>query len=819
MAVFDLTDDRPAARKAPFTDPDLKARHTRALDAFKASAAFFSQQREREMQDLKFVDFDEQWDPSVKIQRAGNQAVNGLPPTPPRPMITINQLRGPVQQLANTRRAARIGLEFAPKGAGSTQDVAEVYEDIARAMQAESRAAIARNWAADRAEKAGMGGYRIDTDYSQETPQDEASWNDQEIRWRRILNQGSVYPDPHAQEPDFSDGRRWYVTEDLPVETYRDRYPDSTLAMYDNGELQGIGDAQPKWVFTSANGSDGEESQTVRIAECWEVVEEERTLVMLTDGTASYEDDIPKGKAVATGPQARSRKKTTRVIYQSIMNAVEYLDEPREVNGMFVPLIPCIGEESNVDGERRWRGIVRPGKESAVNYNVMRSALTEAIANATKAPYIAYARVLGKFMEWWKQGPTRNFPFLPVEEAYDKAGQLLPLPTRTNAIDPGVIQATSLAAGAAKDDVHTTTGVPPVALGQLDPHDRSGKAISALQQQSEVGSSGYMDNFVSITMAYEGKVVRDLIRHLYDRPGRIVPAVGLDEKRRLIMLNAPYTEGKDGVPVMVPGWQPGMPIPTELPGPPPPPGKPPKPIPVHYIDMTTGEYSVSPTIGKSVATQREATLGAIGDVMKSVGPEGAMVLAPAWIEEQDWPGARKIAEIFKKALPPNLRAAYEDEQDGQMPPEAQAEIGQLKQMVQTLQQALETKQVEQQGKLQVVQVQEQAENQRSQAEQQVSIQKAEIAATASMANAQAKVDAENFRSYVDALEGRLAKSLDLHMQHLTETLTRTHEHLQNAADRAHEVGMEGLKHQHALEQGQQAAALAPAPTADGTGEP
>ncbi len=781
MAIFDLEDRPPVARKG-FSDEDLKKRHTRALDGFKLSASYFERQRKREVEDLKFVDHDEQWDPTVKTQRAGNQSVNGLPPTPPRPAIVANQLLGPIQQLANTRRQARLSLEFAPKGGGANQETSEAFEDIVRALQAESRASIARNWAADRAEKAGMGWYRIDTEYCDlDGSGPEEAWNDQDIVWRRILNQASVYPDPHAQEPDFSDGRRLYVTEDLPLETYRDRYPETDLAGMDNSELAGIGDALPKWVFTAADGTDGEESQTIRIAECWEVREE-------------------------ADQQFGNRSIKKRVVYWSLMNAVEYLEEPREWNGAYIPIIPCVGEESNVDGERRWRGIVRPAKDSQISYNVTNSARMEAIALATKAPYIGYMETVEPFLEWWKQSAVRNYFILPIKAAYDKSGGLLPKPERN--IQEPAIQAISMAAQSAREDIHTTTGVPPVALGQLDPHDRSGRAIAALQQQAELGSSGYLDNLTQITMAYEGKVVRDLIPRIFDRPGRLVGALGIDEKRRQIMLGLPFIEGPEG-PVAIPGWQEGLPVPKEVPAPgqQPQPGQPPEMVPVIHIDLKQGRYSVAPVVGKSFATRREQAGDAIGKVMESLPPEANMVLAPAWIQTLDFPEAKQLAEILKNALPPQLRAVYQDEND-KMPPQFKAQLQQLQQQNQQLTQALQGKQVEQQAKLQIAQMQEQGDDRRTAAEIQGGLQKVEIQAAASMANAQAKVDAENFRSYVDALETKIAHALDLHLERFTQALTHQHEAVQNEHTRQHEAAMSRLEQAHALqlaEQGRQTA--------------
>lgn len=694
MADFDTPDDT----RAFIDDPDLKKRHATALSQFKLSASYFSQQRKRELEDLKFVDFDEQWDPAVKTQRAGQQAVNGLPPTPARPTLTINQLRGPCQQVASQRRNARLALTFSPKGGGATQDIAEVYEDIARGIQQESRANVARNWAADRAEKAGLGWYRIDTEYSLENPTDanDPAWNDQEIVYRRILNQSSVYPDPHAQEPDFSDGKRLFITQDLPWAEYKASYPDSQLASVDESELTGIGDAQPNFVFTSE--VDGEQGKTIRIAEYWEVVETVKTRVRLSNGETGFDgDELPEGVTVDEGPTAMRRAVKVRTLMWSKINAVEYLEGPVEWNGSYIPIIPVIGEESNVGGERRWTGIVRPGRDAAISYNVMRSAQVETIGLATKAPYIGYFETIEPYLDWWKQSNIRNFFMLPIKAVKDAAGNFLPPPKRN--VEEPAIQAITLAAHEAKDDVHTTTGVPPVALGQLDPHERSGKAIQALQQQAETGAGGYLDNLVNISMAYEGRVLRDLIPRIMDRPGRIVPAVGVDEQRRLVMLNYPYLEDpKTGDPVPVPNWQEGQAIPEQA----------------KYYNLAQGEFGIAATVGKSYATRRQEASTAIGNVLQVVPPEMAAAIAPAWLEEQDYPGAKKIAEIAKKSLPPQLAAAYQDEgEQAQIPPEAKAMIDQLQQAVQQMQQIIQTDQVKQQGQIQTAQLKAQADTQRT----------------------------------------------------------------------------------------------------------
>jgi hypothetical protein len=104
-----------------------------------------------------------------------------------------------------------------------------------------------------------------------------------------------------------------------------------------------------------------------------------------------------------------------------------------------------------------------------------------------------------------------------------------------------------------------------------------------------------------------------------------------------------------------------------------------------------------------------------------------------------------------------------------------------------------------------------------------------IQQSAQIAIAGAKIDAEEARTFVDAVEQRSAKALDLHMEHVghaqdvihaTAQMThekalseQEHEQALQAAQVGHQQALEqgAQGHQQALEQGQQAADLAPEP--------
>jgi hypothetical protein len=460
----------------------------------------------------------------------------------------------------------------------------DIAGDIARAVQTDSRAHLARNWAFDRAIKCGRGFYRIETDYVNDLT------FDQKIVYKRVKNQFCVYFDPFCQEPDFSDAQWCFITQDLPWKEYQRTFKESSLAKCDDGQLTAIGNDLPGWI------SETDEGRTVRLAEYYYFDLKKDTLVAIqTDqgpktilksvlGEAYSDDIVIKGRDGK--PMARQVEK--RQLCWAKMNAVEFLDE-EERDGQYIPVVPVIGDESNINGDTRYTGIVRPAIHAQRLFNVEASSLAEAVHLGPIAPFIGYAEQFEGYESWWGQLNTRRFPYLPVNPARDPSSGVLPLPQRNTAEQP--IQAIMVSLQQARSYVHDTTGIPPVALGQIDPSNHSGKAILALQKQSELGTSGYLDNLAALSLVLEGKILRDLIPIIYGQKGRLVAAQGEDDERRMIPVGIPFTQGKNGQPQAA---QPGQPN-------------------TKTIDLEKGQYSVTVTVDSqnSVAESDETNNTAV----------------------------------------------------------------------------------------------------------------------------------------------------------------------------------------------------------------
>ena len=633
--------------------PDLL---TTALARFKVAATAEADQRAREVEDIRFCDFDEQWPADIRNARSGTISGDGLPPVPPRPCLVINKLKVPTEQIANEARAARLSLQFAPRGRGANRDTAEVMEDICRGIQADSRANLARQWAFERAIKCGRGFYRILTRYSSDGD------FDQDIVYARILNQSCVYLDPSAQEPDWSDGRWAFVVQDMPIGEYRAEFPNSKLARLAGegpGDLSSIGDDQPGWVSSDNEG----EAQLVRVAEYFYIVDEETEIGLFTmpeGGERTMRLDDP---AAAGLTPTQVRPVTAPSVKWCKINAVEILKESDWI-GRFIPIVPVIAAESNANGERRWTGLVRPAMDAQRSYNYMASAEAESVGLAPRAPFIGYYETVAPYLKWWQQANTRNFAILPIAAVRGPNGETLPPPQR-NVVEPA-IQAIVMAKQGSSEDIKSVTGRWDASLGNMAPSERSGKAILALQKQAEQGgSSGWIANLSQMSIVYEGKILRDLIPKIYNRPGRVVAAIGVDEEPRPVMVNQPFVR-QGGQPVPVPPEAQGSPG-------------------VEFYDLTQGEYAVQVTVGKSFTTRREEAVAAMGQLAEAA-PQLVPVYAHKWVEHMDFPGAHAVAKLLKKAAP-----IQEDEENDPIPPKVRAEMEKAQQMIDFLTKELDAK--------------------------------------------------------------------------------------------------------------------------------
>lgn len=751
-----------------------------ARQRFTAAVDLLNDQMKRELDDLKF-EFDP-WPEEVKKQRGG-VTINGVP-IPPRPMLTIPTLDQPVQLLINQQKSSHLGVQIHPISEDASDATAEVLQDLYRDIETKSRASLARDWAFERAVKCGRGAYRIDKVWADEDT-DGPGLADQKLVITRILNQGAVYFDPMAQQPDFSDMTYCFVGGFMPFAQFKREFPESAMAGYDDQEFSSLGDSLQKWV-----SSDDDGDRSIRVMEYWRLVPTTRTKCLYRDAlgkeTTGWKDELPDGT-----PTVFERDVVERKIEWFKLNGVEVLDR-QEWDGQYIPIIPVIGRESNIDGLRRWTGVITPAKDAARLFNYGVSQAVETAALAPRQPWlIAEGQEEGHEQEFL-QSSTRNFPYLRYKPT-TLNGQPVAPPQRISA--SADISSAIAIIHEARDYVHTSTFAFEPTLGQTS-SQRSGKAVLALQQQSDMGNSGYLDNLTQISMTYEAKVMLDLIPRVYDRPGRVVQIRGKDDVTASVMLNQPYVEQpQTGKPMPVPMGTPMQQVappqmPPGAPGMPPPAMPAPKPQVKHY-DLNKGRYGVTVSVGKSYQTRLQAGSDQLGQLMQA-DPNLVPILSYYWAKFQDWPGHEEVAADLKKMRPPQLQGG-----DDVNPQQLQQQLQQQAQMLaevgrqlQDAQQQLHTDAVKQQAMLHKAQMDNEAR-----------MREAEIAARADIEVQRLRNEAQ-----LAAVEMQTAAKLKTaEAQLMSEQQSLVHDAHELAMDRVHDLNVTDAQQRHERDQAERSA--------------
>lgn len=713
-----------------------------ALKNFKFAAETYADQQKREREDLEFQVPELQWDPEARIQRAGN--MQGNVPVPPRPCISISKIDQPIKLVRNQMQTAHLGVNIYPVNEQATDETAEVLQDLYRTIERDSRASLARTWAFDRAIKAGRGCYRVNTVYDDQS--DNPS--DQKIVIQRVLYQDSAYFDPSAIEPDCSDAKWGFLTSWMDAKDFKRKYPHAEISDMDKFMQESVLKTMPDWV-TFDGGKRG-----VRVAEYWK---------------KHYSTET-----IGEGDFSREKEKVKLMWYLLCpgTDCLEVLDS-KEWNGPDIPIIPAIGTELQpFDGERRWHGMIRPARDPQKVYNYAASTVIEMVALEPKAPFVGAEGQFDGHESKWGQANTRNFPYLEYKPVALN-GQAMPPPQRVQ-VDVGRLGPSMELLRQADDFIQAATSTPDPALGNLTSRDRSGKAITALQGQSQASKSDFLENFAQVSMQYEAKVILGMIPRVYDRPGRIARVLNMQDESRNVMLNAPHVMDSQtgrpqrvsrGTPPPVPpagmplppgypqagpsaqgissGVPPGVPAggfspqgpPQAMQGPPQAPqgpqgplADPSKPAPkVRMYDLSLGAYGVAVTIGKSWTTRLEQGADEIGELLKG-SPDLMPLIGPLYFKYRDFPGHTEIGELMRKVREkthPGIDAKPGEETPEQLKAQLEGQKKQMTDLQQQLQEAtkqIETEQAKQQAVVQRSQIEAQAKTQSSDTAAQVQMQ-------------------------------------------------------------------------------------------------
>lgn len=594
-----------------------------ARELFQQSEEGTTNNREAAQEDIRFARLGDQWPREILEQRR----LEG------RPALTINRLPTFIRQVVNDSRQAKPGIKVSPVDNGADKDTADVLSGLIRSIERNGDGAeVAYDTAIDHSVTCGFGFFRIGIDYV-----NYDSFN-MECRIERVPNPLMVNWDIASTKFDASDWDYAFISEMLTRDEFEHRYPGKAFIDF---EHDSAADA------TNTYWADGDE---VRVAEYFRREERKRKLLQLSNGRAARLDVLAKEfkmmaeeasidlgsmddmELVQSGLQMqglevlKERDATYYEVKRRMISGAEVLSEDLWPGSM-IPICPVWGEEVFSDGKRYFRSMIRDAKDPQQMFNFWRSATTELVALAPRAPWLIEEGAIPKGKEgMWETANTRSHPYLPYARGFNT-----PQRQPFAGTPAGAIQEAMNAA----DDIKAITGIYDAGLGARS-NETSGRAILARQKEGDVSNFHFIDN-LNRAIRYAGRCLLEIIPAVYSTR-ETIRILGEDQAEKVIKLTQ-----EDGGGMINP--ETGE---REL------------------YNIALGDYDVDVSAGPSYSTQREETRELLIEIMRA-RPDAFPLMADVLFRHFDFQGSDELAERAKAMMGGGQPPAPNPGQPG-MPP-------------------------------------------------------------------------------------------------------------------------------------------------------
>ena len=652
---------------------------------------YWKEQREAAMDDLKFY-ANEQWD----NMDPANITVNCLPPM--------------VKQIENALRQQDISIQVYPTDDIASEDTAEVFSGIIREIERKSHAHTHYIRAAGEAGALvpGFGFLKLQTKYIEGTDL-------QEIIITSPSDPFKVVPYHNAKNPDSSDAECWFEFEDYPLETFKQLWPGADPSSFNAYEIEHMPNSEEcvrvitYWwkeslEYVEFTLEDGSKITTIDVYDPNEAVED------IAEGeTCNPLEKMmkhakwPKKLGTKPVPILRSRKKLDSKVKWAIMTNDCVIETGDWADSEF-PFVSIYGPTLTLDsGRKHIRGVIRYAKDSQRMLNYLASSAIKRISSANKSPWIADAKSIKNYMQYWQTANTEQWSVLPFDsvDPDDPNRQLIP-PQRAD--QRGQIDDLLMGLQKFEDNIKRTMGIYDAGLGQ-SVNDQSGEAIKSLAQQGQNANYHFSDALQGAIERLGYLLVR-LIQKVYDTP-RAVRTIGADTKAKIVKVNQVFNG--DG----------------------------------ELFDLTSGVYGVQISAGPAYATRKQEAINQITQILK-VNPSIAPFVQDVLVGEMDFNGADVLQRRLMKVLAMTNPQLVEGEDSGEIPPQVSAQMAQMQAMIQKLGTELQlatqhiqkleteriTKQIEHQGQIAVIQAQKEAQKEVELVKAHVAIKKHEATAQA-----------------------------------------------------------------------------------------
>jgi len=528
---------------------------------------------------------------------------------------------------------------------GEMKKESEVLSDMVREIEYSSNAKSWYKMAFKHSLEGGFGFLRVLTQYADDS-------FDLDIKIKGVRDRWSVLIDPYAQEPDMSDMNYCFISESMPKKEFEKRYPGKSY------------EALPGTRVNQLN-SYWETEDRVTVSEYFRREPIKKKIALGSDGNTYYWDDVKDNlvEMATNGIEMIEFRDidTYQVVWCKISQG-DILEEDIIFPTTTIPVVPVLGRQFDFRNKRRLRGLVDDGIDSQRALNVMMSAAVERVDDSPISPFIATDKAIEGREEMWAEANSVKYATLIY-----KKGEERPMREMGATMPSAEIQTSSVL----DESMKASIGIFNASLGATS-NEISGKAIEARQQEADVGTYEFLDNY-NDAIRRVGMLVVELIPSIYDT-NRTIKLRDETGDSGSVTLNRIAVDEVTGQPKVI-------------------------------NKINKGRRSVEITSGQSYETRAQQNASQILELMK-VNPNVAQVGSDLLVKNLDFADSDVLGSRLERTIPKEYLSKEKREELAKDAPEPQPspEQQQAELEMKTKEMELQAKQKEAEIKLQIEQI-------------------------------------------------------------------------------------------------------------------
>lgn len=443
-------------------------------------------------------------------------------------------VRPVVRKLVAEMRRNPVDVLFRPKD-GSDPNSADVLMGMYRTDMRHNTAKISVNIAVREQIEAGVGAWRLVTEYEDQDP----TSNNQVIR-RIPIHEACTHVvwDSNSKQMDKSDAMHCTVINAMSRDGWK---AFAEKNGFDEDEIPSFQNPDMNWLFPWLT------SDVVYIGEYYEVEEKKETVFIyqdpLTLEPVSYFQrdikDVIDELADKGMIRVAEKKVKRRRVYKSIITCTTILKDREPIAGEHIPIVPVFGEWSFAGDKEVYEGVVRLTKDGQRLRNMIMSFNADIVARTPKKKPVFWPEQIEGYE--YMYGGNDDYPYYLLNRTDENNGDL-PVQPISYMENPEVPQANAYMLEAA------TNSVSQVATMGVDAEAANGQVafdtVNQLNMRADLETFVFQDNLAT-AMRRDGEIYQSMVNDIYDVPRQVMMTLedGSEKQVQLLTQAVDYKTG------------------------------------------------------------------------------------------------------------------------------------------------------------------------------------------------------------------------------------------------------------------------------------